>query len=91
MKRILGLTVLLTLLGSVALAQTKLNGAGATFPNPIYSKWFDEYHNQHKDVEINYQSKGSGAGIRQLTEGTVDFGASDGPMTAKPRKAAQGK
>ena len=91
MKRILGLTVLLMLLGSVALAQTKLNGAGATFPNPIYSKWFDEYHNQHKDVEINYQSKGSGAGIRQLTEGTVDFGASDGPMTDDQLKAAKEK
>ena len=91
MKRILGLTVLLMLLGSVALAQTKLNGAGATFPNPIYSKWFDEYHKQHSNIEINYQSKGSGAGIRQLTEGTVDFGASDGPMTDDQLKAAKEK
>jgi len=79
------------LLGTIGLAETKLNGAGATFPNPIYSKWFDEYHKQHPDVEINYQSKGSGAGIRQLTEGTVDFGASDGPMTDEQLKAAQDK
>ena len=56
-------------------------GAGATFPYPIYSKWFDEYHKLHPDIEINYQSIGSGGGIRQLLAGTVDFGASDGPMT----------
>src|SRR5689334_2726637 len=62
-------------------AQTGLNGAGATFPYPIYSKWFNEYHNLHSDVQINYQSIGSGGGIRQVTAGTVDFGASDGPMT----------
>jgi phosphate transport system substrate-binding protein len=62
-------------------AQTKLNGAGATFPYPIYSKWFSQYHDQHPDIEINYQSIGSGGGIRQVTAGTVDFGASDGPMT----------
>ena len=61
-------------------AQT-LNGAGATFPYPIYSKWFNEYHNNHPDVQINYQSIGSGGGIRQVTAGTVDFGATDGPMT----------
>src|SRR5215470_9634678 len=89
--RILRVTLLLMLLGTIGLAQTKLTGAGATFPNPIYSKWFDEYHNQHKDIEINYQSKGSGAGIRQLTEGTVDFGASDGPMTDDQLKAAKEK
>ena len=59
----------------------QINGAGATFPYPIYSKWFDEYHKAHPDVEINYQSIGSGGGIRQLLAGTVDFGASDGPMT----------
>jgi phosphate transport system substrate-binding protein len=59
----------------------QLNGAGATFPYPIYSKWFDEYHQAHPDVEINYQSIGSGGGIRQLLAGTVDFGASDMPMT----------
>lgn len=58
-----------------------LTGAGATFPYPIYSKWFDEYRKQHPNVAINYQSIGSGGGIKQFTEGTVDFGASDGPMT----------
>jgi phosphate transport system substrate-binding protein len=64
-----------------ASAENMLNGAGATFPFPIYSKWFSEYHKLHPEVEINYQSIGSGGGIRQLTAGTVDFGASDGPMT----------
>jgi phosphate transport system substrate-binding protein len=64
-----------------ALGQTTLSGAGATFPNPMYSKWFSEYHKAHPDVEINYQAIGSGGGIRQVTAGTVDFGASDGPMT----------
>jgi phosphate transport system substrate-binding protein len=59
----------------------KLNAAGATFPYPIYSKWFSEYATQHPGVQINYQSIGSGGGIRQVTEGTVDFGASDMPMT----------
>src|ERR1700723_1485744 len=58
-----------------------LNAAGATFPYPIYSKWFDVYHNAHSNIQINYQSIGSGGGIRQLQAGTVDFGASDGPMT----------
>ncbi len=71
----------LSLLAGAAAAQTTLNGAGATFPNPIYQKWFSEYHNAHPDLQINYQSIGSGGGIRQLTAGTVDFGASDGPMT----------
>ncbi len=64
----------------VVLAQTQLNGAGATFPYPIYSKWFSEYNKLHPDIQINYQSIGSGGGIKQITEGTVDFGASDGPM-----------
>ena len=64
-----------------ACAQTTLNGAGATFPYPMYSKWFNEYHNAHPDVQINYQSIGSGGGIRQVLAGTVDFGASDGPMS----------
>jgi len=64
-----------------ALAQTTLNGAGATFPYPMYSKWFNEYHKLHSDIEINYQSIGSGGGSRQVLAGTVDFGASDGPMT----------
>lgn len=91
MNRLLRSVLLMMLLAGLSMAQTKLNGAGATFPNPIYSKWFDEYHKLHTDVEINYQSKGSGAGIRQLTEGTVDFGASDGPMTDDQLKAAKEK
>ncbi len=68
-----------------------LTGAGATFPYPIYSKWFDEYHKAKADVEINYQSIGSGGGIRQVTERTVDFGASDGPMTDKQLFKVDGK
>jgi phosphate transport system substrate-binding protein len=79
--RRLSITILLLAMASLASAQTKLTGAGATFPYPIYSKWFSEYHNAHHDVEINYQSIGSGGGIRQVLAGTVDFGASDGPMT----------
>jgi phosphate transport system substrate-binding protein len=69
------------LAGSAAHAAQLINGAGATFPYPIYSKWFDEFHKKHPEAEINYQSIGSGGGIRQVLEGTVDFGASDGPMT----------
>ncbi len=74
-----------------ALGQTKLTGAGATFPYPIYSKWFSEYHNLHPNVEINYQSIGSGGGIRQVTEATVEFGASDMPMTDAQLKEAETK
>ena len=70
-------------------AQTALTGAGATFPNPIYSKWFDAY-NKKTGVQINYQSIGSGGGIKQYTEGTVDFGASDGPMTEEQLQAVGG-
>jgi phosphate transport system substrate-binding protein len=68
-----------------------INGAGATFPYPIYSKWFDEYHKLHPDVAINYQSIGSGGGIRQVTNQTVAFGATDGPMTDEQLKAAPGR
>ena len=64
--------------------KVQINGAGATFPYPIYSKWFAEYNKLHPEVEINYQSIGSGGGIRQLTNETVFFGASDGPMTGVP-------
>ena len=72
-------------------AQTKLNAAGATFPYPIYSKWFNQYHQEHPDIEINYQSIGSGGGIRQVTAGTVDFGASDGPMSDEQLASAKVK
>jgi phosphate transport system substrate-binding protein len=76
--------------GSARAQKIQINGAGATFPFPIYSKWFDEYHKQHPDIEINYQSIGSGGGIRQLTNETVFFGASDGPMTPDQLAAAPG-
>ncbi len=74
---------------TLGFAQTTLNGAGATFPYPIYSKWFSEYHTLHPDIEINYQSIGSGGGIRQVTSGTVDFGASDGPMSDEQLAASK--
>jgi len=67
-----------------------INGAGATFPYPIYSKWFDEFHKTNSAL-INYQSVGSGAGIKQVTEGTVDFGATDGPMNDEQIKAYRAK
>ena len=79
------------LVAAVSAQNAQINGAGATFPYPIYSKWFDEYNKLHPSVRINYQSLGSGAGIQQLTKQTVFFGASDGPMTAEQLKAAPGK
>lgn len=89
---VMAVTVLPALLATAAfttaaLGAETINGAGATFPNPIYQQWFSEYKTAHPDVSINYQSLGSGAGIRQLTEGTVDFGASDMPMTEEQIKA----
>jgi phosphate transport system substrate-binding protein len=83
----MGLTVLPALVATLAMGAETINGAGATFPNPIYQQWFGEFKMAHPDVSINYQSLGSGAGIRQLTEGTVDFGASDLPMTDDQMKA----
>jgi phosphate transport system substrate-binding protein len=74
-----------------ALAQMLMNGAGATFPYPIYSKWFEEYTRVDPGARFNYQSIGSGGGIRQITERTVDFGASDGPMTDDQLKKAPGE
>ena len=71
--------------------QILINGAGATFPYPIYSKWFNEYHRKFPQIQINYQSIGSGGGIRQVIEGTVDFGATDGPMTDEQLKQAKTK
>lgn len=76
---LVGAVLTLAILTSAAVAQTNLNGAGATFPYPIYSKWFNEFQKVH-GVQINYQSIGSGGGIRQLQAGTVDFGASDMPL-----------
>src|ERR1700738_1812128 len=81
-KTITSAGCVIALAAGVAAQQTMaINGAGATFPYPIYSKWFDEYHKLHPEVEINYQSIGSGGGIRQITNQTVFFGATDGPMT----------
>ena len=80
-KRLAAVIFLIFALATLSFAQTTLTGAGATFPYPIYSKWFSDYHKLHPDIEINYQSIGSGGGIRQVTSGTVDFGASDGPMS----------
>ena len=76
---------------STSMAKMVLTGAGATFPYPMYSKWFNEYNKLHSDIEINYQSIGSGGGIKQVTEGTVDFGASDGPMNDAQLKEFQEK
>jgi len=77
----IALSAILILGSSVSLSAETINAAGATFPAVIYQKWFQEFHKLHPDVQINYQSLGSGAGIQQLTQGTVDFGASDMPMT----------
>ena len=87
-RRIVFLCVALAL---PALGQTTLNGAGATFPYPMYSKWFSEYHKAHPDIQFNYQSIGSGGGIRQVLAQTVDFGASDGPMTDEQLSQAKTK
>jgi phosphate transport system substrate-binding protein len=95
MKRIAGLLVAMLLLAGagIVLADNPLsiNGAGATFPYPMYSKWFDEYHKKYANIQINYQPIGSGGGIKQVTEGTVDFGGSDGPMNDDQLKAFQDK
>src|SRR5271170_6494214 len=89
MKRFAGLLLAGLVVAGAVWAQGALliNGAGASFPYPIYSKWFDEYHKKFANIQINYQSIGSGAGIKQVTEGTVDFGASDGPMNDDQIKA----
>ncbi len=91
LRRLMLLVCLLAVVSSAATAQTMLNGAGATFPYPIYSKWFNEYHKLHPEISINYQSIGSGGGIRQVLAGTVDFGASDGPMTDEQLSQAKTK
>jgi phosphate transport system substrate-binding protein len=93
MKRFAGLAIGVLALCAIVLADNALliNGAGATFPYPIYSKWFDVYHTNNPNFQFNYQSVGSGAGIKQVTEGTVDFGATDGPMNDDQIKAFQEK
>jgi phosphate transport system substrate-binding protein len=93
MKRITGLLLVVLAVAGVLWADSALSitGAGATFPYPMYSKWFDEYHKANANLSINYQSIGSGGGIKQVTEGTVDFGASDAPMNDEQIKAFQDK
>jgi phosphate transport system substrate-binding protein len=88
MKKLFVLFALSLFALSAAAQNVQINGAGATFPNPIYSKWFSEYNKLHPNVQINYQPIGSGGGIRQLSAGTVFFGASDGPMTNEQLSAA---
>src|SRR5438046_1827843 len=97
LKSLRGLMGGLTIAGAALLAapasaqSVQIDGAGATFPYPLYSKWFSEYNALHPDVRINYQSIGSGGGIRQLTNQTVFFGATDGPMTNEQLQAAPGR
>ena len=94
MKRLTGALLAVLVLGVILCAAQNallINGAGATFPYPIYSKWFDVYHSKNPNIQFNYQSVGSGAGIKQVTEGTVDFGATDGPMNDEQMKAFQDK
>jgi phosphate transport system substrate-binding protein len=85
------IALLCVVLAVPAFGQTTVNGAGATFPNPMYQKWFSEYHKTHPDIQFNYQSIGSGGGIRQVLAQTVDFGASDGPMTDEQLSQAKTK
>jgi phosphate transport system substrate-binding protein len=92
MKKALLAIAAAALLAATVIAQTvAITGAGATFPYPIYSKWFSEYNKVHPNIQINYQSLGSGAGIRQITSQTVFFGATDGPMTNDQLLAAPGR
>src|ERR1044072_8596612 len=88
--KILGSTIALGVCASAS-AQMMINGAGATFPYPIYSKWFDEYAKVDPSVRFNYQSIGSGGGQKQILAQTVDFGASDGPMSDENLSKAPGK
>ena len=90
-KKLSALILGVVALSSTAFAGVQLTGAGATFPFPIYSKWFSEYNKLHTDIQINYQSIGSGGGIKQITARTVDFGASDAPMLESEMKALKKK
>src|SRR5436190_16031531 len=91
LSRLIAALSLATAIARPGVAQTvQINGAGATFPYPLYSKWFSEYNKLHPEVQINYQSIGSGGGIQQITAQTVFFGATDSPMTDEQLKAAPG-
>jgi phosphate transport system substrate-binding protein len=91
MKKLVAFLVCLMPICAFAQEPLLINGAGATFPEPIYTKWFSEYHKLHSNIQVNYQPVGSGAGIRQLLVGTVDFGASDAPMTGEQLAQAKVK
>src|SRR5271155_4368642 len=91
MRRISTALLALTGLAGMVSAQTLINGAGATFPEPMYSKWFSEFKKLHKDIQINYTANGSGAGITAVTTGTVDFAGSDAIMTDEQLKAFRDK
>lgn len=86
---VIGITI--SSCGNKSDSSVSLNGAGASFPAPLYTKWFSEYSKANLNAKINYQSIGSGGGIKQITEGTVDFGASDSPMTEDEKKSAEMK
>jgi phosphate transport system substrate-binding protein len=89
-KMSLALSGLLVVAAPIVVAQIKINACGATFPDPIYKKWFNEYGKATKSVQINYEANGSGGGVKGVTDGTVDFGASDMPMTDNELKAVKG-
>ena len=91
MKKLFALCLGIAVAGTAFAAPMLINGAGATFPYPIYSKWFDVYQSINPDARFNYQSIGSGGGIKQITAGTVDFGATDGPMTDQQLANAPGR
>src|SRR5712692_2690010 len=91
-RRVMWVALAAILVTGIASAQQVLiNAAGATFPYPMYSKWFDEYHKKFPNLQFNYQSIGSGGGIQQVTAGTVDFGATDGPMNDQQLKEFRDK
>ena len=90
MKTILTVAAALAVGGAALAGKLLINGAGATFPFPLYSKWFSQYNKLHPDIQINYQSIGSGGGIKQITERTVDFGASDAPLSDEQLQRASG-
>ena len=89
-KTILTVAAAVAVSGAVLAGKLLINGAGATFPFPLYSKWFSQYNKLHPDIQINYQSIGSGGGIKQITERTVDFGASDAPLSDEQLQKASG-
>src|SRR5579862_5918110 len=90
-KRMLALAVAAVCTVTLTAQKVQINGGGATFPNPIYSKWFSDYNKLHPTVEINYQPQGSGFGVQQIMAQTVFFGASDKPMPDDKLKDAPGK